>query len=295
MQLGATFPQTEIGNDLGGIREYVQAVEDLGFDYLLAYDHVLGADVSVRPDWRPLRGGPPAYTSHDTFYEPLVLFGYVASLTKRIGMATGVLVLSQRQAVLVAKQAAEVDVLSGGRLRLGVGTGWNDVEYEALGEEFRARGPRSEEQVALMKALWTQPVVDFKGKWHTVTAAGLNPLPVQRPIPVWFGGRAERVLDRIGRVGDGWFANMLPEEVAPAMETVRAAAVKAGRDPGSIGLEASAHLGRRSPEECVRHVESWREMGATHVTFNTMGAGLESVDAHIDALRRYRQSVSGAG
>ena len=293
MQLGATFPQVEMGADPEAIKAYAQAVEGMGFDYILAYDHVLGADLSARPEWAPLRGGPPPYTYTDPFHEPFVLFGYLANVTRRVGFATGVLVVSQRQAALVAKQAAEVDILSGGRLRLGIGIGWNDVEYEALGMDFGNRGARSEEQVALMRALWTQEVVDFKGRWHEVKAAGINPLPVQRPIPVWFGGRAEALLDRVGRVGDGWFANMGPSQVRVALTRVHAAARKAGRDPAKIGLEVGNHLGRHKPEERAEAIQEWREAGVTHMTFNTMGAGLEGVDAHIDALRRYKAAVDG--
>ena len=221
MQLGVTFPQTEIGVDPGAIRAYAQAAEGLGYDYLVAYDHVLGADVSVRPDWKPRRHGrqphlatalPPAYSHKHAFHEILVLFGYLAGVTKRLGLATGVLIVGQRQTALVAKQAAEVDVLSGGRLRLGIGAGWNDVEFEALGMDFHSRGRRNEEQIALLRALWTQEVVTFEGRWHKVTAAGINPLPVQRPIPIWVGGGAEPVLKRAGRLADGVSLNTPPEE-----------------------------------------------------------------------------------
>jgi probable F420-dependent oxidoreductase len=182
MQLGVVFPQTEIGNDPSIIRDYAQTAEGLGYSHILAYDHVLGASVKNRTDWR----GP--YTSDTPFHEPFVLFGYMASITERVGFTTGVIILPQRQTALVAKQAAQVDLLSGGRLRLGVGIGWNEVEYEALGEEFGNRGRRMEEQVELLRRLWTEPVVDFTGRWHRVPEAGINPLPVQRPIPVWIGG-----------------------------------------------------------------------------------------------------------
>ena len=207
MQIGAIFPQTEIGQDPGVIREYAQAVEELGYGHLLAFDHVLGADTSTRPDWR----GP--YTSKTMFHEPLVLYGYLAAITQRIELVTGIIILPQRQTALVAKQAAEVDVLSGGRLRLGVGIGWNDVEYEALGENFHNRGRRSEEQVELLRELWTKEAVTFEGRWHRVTAAGINPLPVQRPIPLWFGsGPTDAALQRIARLGDGWFPQFRPDD-----------------------------------------------------------------------------------
>src|SRR6188474_2591636 len=185
MRIGVVFPQTEIGQDPSVIRDYAQAVEALGYTHILAFDSVVGAN----PD-RP-GGWDSPYDYRHPFHEPFVLFGFCAAVTRRIELVTGVLVLPQRQTALVAKQAAAVDVLSQGRLRLGVGVGWNDVEYEALGEDFHDRGRRIEEQVSLMRALWTEPVVDFAGRWHRVPEAGINPLPVQRPIPVWFGGQAE--------------------------------------------------------------------------------------------------------
>src|SRR4030088_2920597 len=200
MRIGVVFPQTEIGAEAGAARAYVQRVDELGFRHLLAYDHVVGADPAVHAGW----AGP--YDVHTTFHEPLVMFGYLAAVTTTLELVTGVIILPQRQAVLVAKQAAEVDLLSEGRLRLGVGLGWNAVEYEALGENFTNRGKRSEEQIAVMRALWTQDVVDFHGRWHHISHAGLNPLPIQRPIPLWLGGGrpgVEAVIERIGRLADG--------------------------------------------------------------------------------------------
>ena len=226
--MASSFPQTEITADPKAVEAYAVAVEEMGFDYILAFDHVLGADTTNRPDWKPLRGGPPAYTLHSMFHEPFVLFGYLAHVTKRVELVTGVIILAQRQAVLVAKQAAEVDVLSGGRMRLGIGTGWNHFEYDALDMNWRDRGKRSEEQVEVMRELWTKETVSYKGKWHTIPEMGLNPMPVQRPIPVWFGGRSDPLLDRVGRIGDGWFPNMGPKQVAEGMKKVRAAAEKGG-------------------------------------------------------------------
>ena len=239
LQVGVVFPQTEITADPKAVEAYAVAVEEMGFDYILAFDHVLGADTTNRPDWKPLRGGPPAYTLHSMFHEPFVLFGYLAHVTKRVELVTGVIILAQRQAVLVAKQAAEVDVLSGGRMRLGIGTGWNHFEYDALDMNWRDRGKRSEEQVEVMRELWTKESVSYKGKWHTIPEMGLNPMPVQRPIPVWFGGRSDPLLDRVGRIGDGWFPNMGPKQVAEGMKKVRAAAEKAGRDRPSTSQEAA--------------------------------------------------------
>ena len=287
MKIGVVFPQIEIGADPAGVRDYAQAVEEMGYTHILAYDHVLGAGVKNRPDWRG------AYTSDDMFHEPLVMFGYLAGLTHRIELVTGVLVLPQRQTALVAKQAAEVDVLSGGRLRLGVGIGWNQVEYEALGEDFHNRGRRMEEQIALLRLLWTEPVVDFKGRWQTVSQAGLNPLPVQRPIPIWIGAQAEKVLERIGRIGDGWFPQLPPTDRAREMiEKLREYTVQAGRDPNSVGIEARISLRDLTPDGWREQLEAWRNLGATHVSVNTMGRQLQGAAAHIEMLRRFREILS---
>lgn len=281
MRIGAIFPQVEIGNDPVVIRDYAQAVEEMGYQHILVYDHVLGADISNRPDWR----GP--YTSEHAFHEPFVLYGYLAAITRRIELVTGVLVLPQRQTALVAKQAAEVDVLSGGRLRLGIGVGWNDVEYEALGQDFRTRGARSEEQIALLRAFWTQPAVTFSGRWHTVEAAGINPLPVQRPIPIWIGGGSEATLRRIAKVGDGWFPQRSPDEQAQAMlAQLRQYAGEAGRDPSTIGIEARLSLGQLPQAAWRSQLDAWRALGATHLSVNTMGMQLASPQSHIDVLRK---------
>src|SRR6266545_754766 len=201
MRIGVVFPQTEIGNDPSAIHDYAQAAEELGYTHVLAYDHVLGAN----PD-RP-GGWSGAYTFRSAFHEVFVLFGYLAGVTQRLELVTGVLILPQRQTALVAKQTASLDVLSGGRLRLGVGLGWNEVEYTGLKEDFHNRGRRIEEQVALLRRLWSEPLVVFNGRWHTIPDAGINPLPVHRPIPIWFGGHAPAVLRRTARLGDGWMPN----------------------------------------------------------------------------------------
>ncbi|MBI4338680.1 MAG: LLM class F420-dependent oxidoreductase [Chloroflexi bacterium] len=288
MKIGAIFPQLEIGADPGAIREYVQALEDMGYDHVGIYDHVLGADPGHYTDWR----GP--YTSRSLFHEPMVLYGYVAAVTTRLELATEIIILPQRQTALLAKQAAEVDVLSGGRLRLGIGIGWNQVEYEGLGQDFRSRGRRSEEQVRLLKALWTQEVVTFEGRWDRVTAAGINPLPVQRPIPVWFGGGEEPVLKRLARLGDGWFPQGRPEtpEMQGRVQRMREYAWEAGRDPASIGIEGRAGAANATPEEWARTAAAWRELGATHLSLNTMGAGFKGLPQHLDALRRFKEAVS---
>jgi probable F420-dependent oxidoreductase len=290
MQLGVIFPQTEIGTDPVAIRDYAQAAEDLGYSHLLTYDHVLGASSEHRPDWR----GP--YDHRTQFHEPFVLFGYLAGVTQRIQLVTGIVILPQRQAALVAKQAAEVDVLSGGRLRLGVGIGWNDVEYEALGEDFHTRGRRVEEQIEVMRALWTQEVVSFQGRWHHITDAGINPLPIQRPIPLWMGGGAEPVLRRVARLADGWFPQFRPDERGrETLQRLFEYAREEGRDPASIGIEGRAGMATGGPDDWAQTVEAWQQMGASHLGLNTMGAGLDSTAKHIDAIRRFKEAINGLG
>jgi probable F420-dependent oxidoreductase len=287
MKFGVIFPQTEIGIDPMVIRDYAQATESLGYDHLGAFEHVLGANPASHAGWRP------PYTHRDIFHEPFVLFGYLAAMTKRIELVTEVLILPQRQTALVAKQAAAIDVLSGGRLRLGIGIGWNFVEYEALGENFKNRGRRSEEQVQVLRALWTKELVTFNGKWHKITDAGINPLPVQRPIPIWFGGGADPVLRRIGRLGDGWFPQLEPgDKVRSMIETLRSYAKEAGRDPSTIGIEARLAIANRSPEEWARMASQWKELGATHLSVNTMKAGVTTPSGHIEAIRRFKEAVA---
>jgi len=286
MRIGVTFPQNEITADPIAVRDYAQAAEGLGYTHLLAYDHVVGADITNRPDWR----GP--YTTASLFHEPFVLFGYLAGLTTHLEFVPGVIILPQRQTALVAKQAAEVDVLTGGQFRLGIGIGWNEVEYEALNEDFRNRGKRSEEQIAVLRALFTDEVVTFHGKWHHIEAAGLNPMPVQRPIPIWIGGSSEATLKRVGEMGDGWFPQRPPDDTAREMiEKMREYARAAGRDPSAIGFEARVSIAGTTPDEWARQVEGWRAIGATHLSVNTMKAGLHSPQEHIDAIRRFKEAV----
>jgi probable F420-dependent oxidoreductase len=286
MRFGVVFPQTEIGADPAAIRDFAQAAESLGYHHLLAYDHVIGANPVNRPGWRP------PYTHKDAFHEPFVLFAYLAGLTSKIELVTGIIILPQRQTVLVAKQAAALDVLSHGRLRLGIGIGWNPVEYEALGEDFHNRGQRSEEQIEIMRRLWTNELVTYEGRWHKITDAGLNPLPIQRPIPVWFGGSDDRALRRLGRLGDGWFPLLDPDDrCRAAIEKIHSYARSAGRDPNAIGLEGRVPIGHGSPETWLKRVEAWKKLGATHITVNTMKAGMGSVAAHLEAIKRFREMV----
>lgn len=279
MRIGAVFPQTEIGPDPGAVRAWAEAVEEMGYRHILAYDHVIGAGSDTRPGWR-------GYDSDDLFHEVFVLFGYLAAITRDVELVTGVLILPQRQTGLVAKQAAEVDVLSGGRLRLGVGVGWNQVELEVLGEDFHNRGRRSEEQVEVLRRMWAEPTISFDGRWHHIDNAGIRPLPVRRSIPVWFGGSADVTLRRTGRIGDGWMPQRPPDQVArEAIERIRQAAAEAGRDPDVIGIEPRLTLSAVPEQDRRAFVDDWRELGATHLCVNTMGMGLATLDDHIAALR----------
>jgi probable F420-dependent oxidoreductase len=287
VRIGVVFPQTELGGDVGAVRTYGERVDELGFAHILAYDHVLGADPEVHRGWE----GP--YNVTTTFHEPFVMFGYLAAVTS-LELVTGIIILPQRQTALVAKQAAEVDLLTGGRLRLGVGLGWNAVEYEALDKDFSNRGRRLDEQIVLMRLLWTERTVTFNGEFETVTGAGIAPLPVQRPIPVWIGAVAERSLQRVGRLADGWIPPQLPP--GPRLDEARAivhrAAVEAGRDPESIGIEGRISWTDAGVDQLVKHAGKWRDTGATHLSINTMGAGLGSVDGHLAALEQAAEALA---
>jgi probable F420-dependent oxidoreductase len=291
MRVGVVFPQTEIGSDPAVIRDFAQTAESLGYQHILAYDHVIGANPASRPGWRP------PYTYLDAFHEPFVLFGFLAGITKAIEFTTGVLILPQRQTVLVAKQAAALDVLTSGRLRLGVGIGWNPVEYEALGMNFHDRGRRSEEQVEIMRRLWTGELVTFEGRWHRIIEAGINPLPIQKPIPVWFGGSDERALRRLARLGDGWFPLLGPDEKCrQTIERLRSYAREAGRDANTVGIEGRVTFGQDGGSTDIQQnwgeqIAAWKRLGASHLSLNTMKAGLGG-KAHIDALRRFREATA---
>jgi probable F420-dependent oxidoreductase len=271
------------------VRDWAQAAEDLGFDHIVAFDHVLGASTANRPDWT----GP--YTSESLFHEVMVLFGYLAAITRRVELVTSILILPQRQTALVAKQAAEVDVLSGGRLRLGIGVGWNPVEFEALGRDFHTRGAQCDEQIAVLRALWADPVISFDGKWHTITEAGLNPLPTRRSIPIWIGGSAEAVVRRVGRLADGWIPqSALPHDrVRSDLDRIRAIAAEAGRSPDAIGLEGRIRLHETPAADLAKSAQIWRDLGATHLYVNTMNAGLATPQAHVDTLHDLAQALIG--
>lgn len=286
MRIGVVFPQTEFGNDPGALRAYAQAAEDLGYKHILAYDHVLGANPARSGGWR----GP--YTYKNPFHEPFVLFSFMAAVTQQIEFTTGILILPQRETALVAKQAAALDVVSGGRLRLGVGIGWNPVEYTALNQDFHTRGRRVEEQVHVLRRLWTEPLVTFDGRWHHIPDAGLNPLPVQRPIPIWFGGYADVVLRRIARIGDGWMPGHRTAADARAdLEKLARYAAEAGRQPDEIGLEPRLQYGTGGPEVWRQVISAWQAVGATHLSVNTMGLGFDTPAAHLAAIQKFSQEL----
>jgi probable F420-dependent oxidoreductase len=288
MRIGAVFPQVEIGTDPAAIRDWAQAVEELGYTHILAFDHVLGAN----PD-RP-GGFKGPYTYRHQFHEPLVLFGFLAAVTRHVELVSGILILPQRQTALVAKQAATVDVLCGGRLRLGVAVGWNPVEFDALGEQFGNRGQRIEEQIEVLRALWTRELVTFEGRWHRIPDAGINPLPVQRPIPVWMGGESEPVLGRAARLADGWFPHFRPGPAAPAIvERLHRLIKDVGREPAAFGIEGRVTLAQVPPGAWAGELVAWRAMrGVTHLCVHTVGLGLKTPDDHVQALRRFKE-VSG--
>jgi probable F420-dependent oxidoreductase len=286
MNIGVVFPQTEFGNDPVAIRDYAQTAEDLGFTHILAYDHVLGANPNRPGGWQ----GP--YTHKTPFHEPFILFSYLAGLTSHLKFVTGIIILPQRQVALVAKQAATLDVLSGGRLRLGVGLGWNKVEYEALGEDFHNRGQRIEEQVDLLRRLWMEPLVTYSGKWNTIPDAGINPLPIQRPIPIWFGGQADSALRRMARLADGWLINSrTPEDAQPALDRLKTYLDEAGRNWEGFGLEPRLHHGDGNLDALTRTLQKWQDLGANYISVNTMNAGLASAADHISAIRNFAERV----
>jgi probable F420-dependent oxidoreductase len=288
MNFGVIYPQTEYPTEPAAVRDFAQSAEGLGFSHIVAYDHILGANPERPGGWK----GP--YTHRSAFLEPFVLYSYMAACTTRIGFLTGILILPQRQTALVAKQAATLDVLSAGRLRIGVGLGWNAVEYVALGEDFHTRGRRMDEQLEVLGRLWTEPLVTFHGREHHIEDAGLNPMPLQKPIPIWFGGRDDRVLRRAARFGEGWIpTHRSAADAAPALENLGAYLAAEGRSLAGFGLEARLPFGDGEPEAWISAIEAWRLAGATHVGLNTMGAGLDGAEGHLQAIRRFAEAVGG--
>jgi probable F420-dependent oxidoreductase len=293
MKLGALLPLTDIGGDPGAVREFAQQAETLGYDFVEAPDHVLGVNAASRPGW-------DRNTSQDLFHDPFVLFGYLAGVTRNLGFSTGVLILPQRQTVLVAKQAACLDTLCGGKFRLGVGVGWNEVEFVGLNENFHNRGRRSEEQVQVMQMLWQAPHVSFKGRWHRIEDAGITPRPASGRVPVWFGGHHERTLERIARCGDGWMPNAYPpdQSALDIFARLRHLTEAAGRDPAAVGIEVWVSIGSGNEADWCREAEFWNKAGASHLTLTTtFGRGRHhripgrTMADHLAALRRYRNAV----
>jgi probable F420-dependent oxidoreductase len=277
MEIGVAYPQVELRGDPTAVGRFARAAEDLGFDHLLAYEHVLGA---VHADRSPPLPGP--YDEHDPFHDPFVMFGYLAGITDRIRFTTGILVLPQRQTALVARQAADVDLLSGGRLRLGVGIGWNHVEYEALGQDFHTRGARQEEQIGLLRRLFTEPVVNFSGRFDRIDRAALLPKPTGS-IPIWLGGAGEKAFDRAARLADGFVFFGGGIETTEVWTRLRERVTRAGRSVDDFGGDYVA-LSGGDVGELTREIEAWRDAGGTHVSVVTMGLGLDSAEAHIDYI-----------
>jgi probable F420-dependent oxidoreductase len=297
MKIGVVFPHSTIEPDVSVIRAFVQAVEAMGFSHILAYDHVIGANRASRPGWQ-------GYDLDTKFYEPISLLSYIAAMTTRTGIATGVMILPQRQTVLVAKQAATLDLLSNGRLRLGVGTGWNDVEYEALGMDFKNRGKFFDEQIDVLRALWTERAVSFDTPMHKITDAGIFPLPLQRPIPLWLGGggvhpikgwaNVEAVIRRIARKADGWLPTFEADESGAALvERFRGYCREFGRDPHTIGIEAL--LIPRQNMDWAAQVRAWQKLGATQMCTNCAVDGIQGIDANLKRLEELRQVLTSSG
>ena len=296
MKLGVALPIVDIGGDPATLREFVQAAEEIGYHGIAAPDHVLGANIASRPGWNQ-----PRARSTDLYHDPFVLFGFLAGCTKIADFSTQVLILAQRQTVLVAKQAACLDVLSGGRFRLGIGVGWNEIEFVGLNENFHNRGRRSEEQVAVMKALWAEPHVSFKGRWHTIEDAGINPLPAKRKIPLWYGGHADVTLRRCAKWGDGWMPLAYPpgDEARAAFATLHRYAEEAGRDPASIGIDTRVSAGAGAESEWREQVRFWKSIGVTHLTLANYHQGGHlhriagrSLSDHLAAMKRYWNAVA---
>jgi probable F420-dependent oxidoreductase len=280
MQTGVIFPQTELPSDPETARVFVRTVGELGYRHLEIYDHVLLADPEAHP------GVTLPYDIDSAFHEPLVFFGFLAGITT-MELVTGILVSPQRQTALLAKQAAEVDVLTNGRLRLGIGVGWSSIEYEGLGQDFTTRGQRQEEQIGLLRRLWTERAVTHRGTFDAISGAGLVPRPVQQPIPIWLGGMSPAAYSRIGRLADGWFPRVGPgSALDDARAMIATAAAEVGRDPGAIGMDARVTVAPDGIDRVVEEAAAWRAAGATHISVNTMGVGLTGLDGHLDALSR---------
>ena len=286
MKIGVVFPQIEFSSDPAAVHDYAQAAEELGYTHVLAYDHILGANPDRPGGWRGV------YNFQNPFLEPFVLFSFMAGITKKLEFTTGIIILPQRQTALVAKQAATLDVLSAGRLRLGIGLGWNEVEYASLNENFHNRGRRIVEQVEVLRLLWTQPLVNFQGRYHTIPDAGLNPLPVQRPIPIWFGGHSEEQLQRAARLADGWMPNYrTAADAQPALDTLDHLLSEAGRSRSQFGMEPRLRYGSGDAQAWETSLREWQAAGATHLSVDTMGCGFTTPAAHIQAIQTFARVI----
>lgn len=284
MQIGAVLSQNEMGQDVGALRAYAQAVQELGYDFLVMADHVVGSEAAAHPELDRV------FPIESLIHEPMALCAFLAGVAPRLGFLTSVVILPQRQAVLAAKQAAEIDLLCGGRFRFGVGIGWNPIEYEALGMEFQNRARRFEEQITVMRRLWTERTVTYRGRYHALSAAGLNPRPVQQPVPIWIGAAAEAAVRRACRVADGYLP-LRPLEGGweATIEKVHGWLGEAGRDPAAFGIEGRLDASAGTPDEWGKTVEMWHRFGASHLSVGTGGAG--GLDAHIQRLRQAKQVI----
>jgi probable F420-dependent oxidoreductase len=284
VQIGAVLAQNELGPDVAALRDYAQGVQDLGYSFVVVTDHVVGADASDHPRLDRV------YPIETYLREPLILGAFLAGVAPRLGFLTSVIILPQRQTVLTAKQAADLDVLSNGRLRLGVGIGWNPIEYQALGMRFSTRARRFEEQIDLMRRLWTERVVRYAGHFDTVDAAGINPRPIQQPIPVWIGASAETAVKRATRIADGYLP-LRPLEGGwqATVDKVRGWLSEAERDPSTFGIEGRLDAGKGDADDWLRTIEMWRHLGASHLSVSTSGVG--GPQAHVNRLREIRQMV----
>jgi probable F420-dependent oxidoreductase len=285
MQLNAMFPTRDIGSDPSKIRDWAQAAEDLGYAYIEVPDHVFGA--TARDGWTPL------YNEQDPFHETFVTLGFLAAVTKRVRLSSGVLIAPQRQTGVIAKQAAEVDLLSGGRLRLGIGVGWNHVEYEALGQDWKTRGARQAEQVEVLKRLWSEDLVTFSGRFHALKEVNIVPAPVQRPIPVWFGGSSDAVVSRAARLGDGWMPIIPPDEKAEQKLALLGEELrKQGRERAKFGIEGWLRMHEPDPQRWAAAADGWRRLGADMVMLYPMYR-IPKFEDQIETLRRFKEVAAG--
>ncbi|HUR78588.1 MAG TPA: LLM class F420-dependent oxidoreductase [Acidimicrobiales bacterium] len=285
MDIGVVYPQIELGGSPDALKRFALAAEELGYDHLVAYDHVLGA---VHEGRQPPLVGP--YTQSDPFHDPLMMFSYLSGITTRLAFFSGIIILPQRQTALVARQVADLDLFSGGRFRLGVGVGWNYVEYEALGQDFHTRGKREEEQIALLRRLWTEPVVDFSGRFDRIDRAGSLPLP-GRPVPIWLGGWGRAAFERAARIGDGFIFGGRTPDVIGTWERVKEMVAANGRAVADFGAETVVYS-TTGPERVAEHMAAWREAGGTHVSLSTMNHGFATVDEHISYMDAVAKAVS---